>query len=342
MEDLISTSKGRLIPTQATQFPGSFAPDLRKDKRKPVKSTKWERVLCQYFTDGWDDVGIWKAAVSIPPMFVEFVGETALCYLSGMIDTVIFNFHTTQPAAYVGVTNIFLISLFIFAMAPSTGGHVNPVITFATMMAGLTGFSRGILYLIAQTAGAATAGALLRGSFGGKLATAVQGGGCLLDTKVLDVGQAYLIESTMNFIMLFLAFGVGLDPRCGQMFGPKMGPLLVGIVLGLTAFATVGIAEGFPGANMNPARCFAFAVARNDFRHQWVWWVGPITGTMAQTIVYHIAPPYHREVALEKAASKVQNSAGKNHGVEAGNSDGGFYQNPSWLEDDPTISVPFD
>lgn len=50
------------------------------------------------------------------------------------------------------------------------------------------------------------------------------------------------------------------------MFGPKMGPLLVGCVLGLTAFSTIGIAEGFPGANMNPARCFAFAVARKDFQ----------------------------------------------------------------------------
>ncbi|CZS87915.1 hypothetical protein WAI453_000299 [Rhynchosporium graminicola] len=305
MKDLISKSQGRLIPSQATQFPGSFAPDLRRDTRKLAKSKKWEQVFYQYITDGWDDIGIWRSA------FIEFVGETALCYLSGMIDIVIGNFHSTQPAAYVGVTNIFLISLFIFAMAPSSGGHVNPVITFATMMAGLTGFSRGILYLIAQTAGAATAGALIRGSFGGRLAIELQGGGCLLDTKVLEVSQAYLIESTMTFIMLFLAFGVGLDPRCGQVFGPKMGPLLVGFVLGLTAFATVGIAEGFPGANMNPARCLAFAVARNDFRHQWVWWVGPITGTMAQTIVYHIAPPYHREVALEKAASKVQDSTEK-------------------------------
>ncbi|KAK0109206.1 hypothetical protein ONS96_003029 [Cadophora gregata f. sp. sojae] len=305
MEDLISDSQGRLIPSQATQFPGSFAPDLRRDSRKYVKSARWEKVLFQYLTDGWDDINIWKSA------FIEFIGETALCYLSGMIDTVIGNFHTSQPAAYVGVTNIFLISLFIYAMAPSSGGHVNPIITFATMTAGLTGFSRGILYLIAQTAGAATAGALIRGSFGGRLATAYQGGGCLLDTTVLEVGQAYLIESMTTFIMLFLAFGVGLDPRCGQTFGPKMGPLLVGCVLGLTAFSTVGIAEGFPGANMNPARCFAFAVARKDFHHQWVWWVGPVTGTMAHTIVYHIAPPYHREKALEQAASKVQNSAGK-------------------------------
>ena len=83
-----------------------------------------------------------------------------------MIHTTIGSFQTTQAAAYAGVTNIFLLSLFIYAMAPSSGGHINPVITFATVMTGLTGFSRGVLYLIAQTAGAATAGGLIRGSYG--------------------------------------------------------------------------------------------------------------------------------------------------------------------------------
>ena len=67
MEDLISDSRGRLIPTQATQFPGSFAPDLRRDSRRYVKSTRWERTVFQYLTDGWDDINIWKSAVSRSP-----------------------------------------------------------------------------------------------------------------------------------------------------------------------------------------------------------------------------------------------------------------------------------
>jgi glycerol uptake facilitator-like aquaporin len=83
-----------------------------------------------------------------------------------MIHTTIGSFNTAQAAAYVGITNIFVLSLFIYALAPASGGHVNQLITFATMTAGLTTFSRGILYLIAQTAGAALAGGLIRGSFG--------------------------------------------------------------------------------------------------------------------------------------------------------------------------------
>ena len=65
-----------------------------------------------------------------------------LSYISGLIDGSIAN--TKQaPSAYVGITNIFLLSLFIMASAPSSGGHVNPTISLATMTAGLTSFSRG-------------------------------------------------------------------------------------------------------------------------------------------------------------------------------------------------------
>jgi len=111
-----------------------------------------------------------------------------------MIHTTIGSFGTAQAAAYVGVTNIFLISLFIYGMAPASGGHINPLITFTTMTTGLTGFSRGLLYLIAQTAGSAVAGGLIRGSFGTNL-TRLYGrslqceryGLCNVVTKAVDV-----------------------------------------------------------------------------------------------------------------------------------------------------------
>jgi hypothetical protein len=184
----------KLVPSRAVHFPGSFAARLREDHRKLPDTRHWRSRLSSYFTDGWNEISIWKSAVShamalitvdpcrsrrchmtlrtdshLPGQFIEFVGSTALCYLSGMIHTTIGNFNTQQAAAYVGVTNIVLISLFIYGMAPASGGHINQIITFSTMTTGLTGFSRGILYLIAQTAGAALAGGLIRGSFGKNL-----------------------------------------------------------------------------------------------------------------------------------------------------------------------------
>ena len=56
--------------------------------------------------------------------FVEMFASFLLCYLSGMIDTTITNFGTPQGAAYAGVTNIFLLTLFIIAFAPGSGGQL--------------------------------------------------------------------------------------------------------------------------------------------------------------------------------------------------------------------------
>lgn len=55
---------------------------------------------------------------------MEAVATGLLCYLSGLIDTTIGNFGTSQGAAYAGVTNIFLLTLFIMAAGPGSGGHV--------------------------------------------------------------------------------------------------------------------------------------------------------------------------------------------------------------------------
>lgn len=50
------------------------------------------------------------------------------------------------------------------------------------------------------------------------------------------------------------------------MFGPRLGPLFVGCALGLVSFASSGLIADYTGASMNPARCFAFAIARGDFK----------------------------------------------------------------------------
>jgi hypothetical protein len=67
-----------------------------------------------------------------------------------MIHTAIGNMNTLQAAGYVGVTNAFMLSLFIFALARGPGG------------------------------------------------------GCYYDGTIIEPGQAYLIESTLSFIIVYV------------------------------------------------------------------------------------------------------------------------------------------
>lgn len=90
------------------------------------------------------------------------------------------------------------------------------------------------------------------------------GGGCFFDPSIVTVNQVVLNEICSSFVLLFLAYGVGLDPRQALLFGPRLGPLLVGMSLGLVSFSSSGMAPGYTGAQMNPARCFAFGIARRD------------------------------------------------------------------------------
>jgi glycerol uptake facilitator-like aquaporin len=53
------------------------------------------------------------------------------------------NSGVTQFAAYVGIFNAVFLTIFIYATATATGGHVNPMITFTTVLCGLTPVPRG-------------------------------------------------------------------------------------------------------------------------------------------------------------------------------------------------------
>ena len=142
--------------------------------------------------------------------------------------------------------------------------------------------------------GAALTGGILRGIFGPQRAVQWQGGGCVRDPGTVTAGQALMVETFSSFVLLFLSYGVALDPRQQSLFGPLAGPIGVGFSLALTSFASAGLVPGYTGASMNPARCFAFAVARKDFSSQWIWWTGPAIGGILHAIMYFVCPPYHQ------------------------------------------------
>lgn len=66
----------------------------------------------------------------------------------------------------------------------------------------------------------------------------------------------------------YLAIGTGLDPRQQVLYGRQLGPLLVGLSLGLVSSSTTGIAPGYTGASMNPARALALAIASRNWHRE--------------------------------------------------------------------------
>ncbi|KIV89951.1 hypothetical protein PV10_07305 [Exophiala mesophila] len=198
-----------------------------------------------------------------------------------------------STAAFLGpligsIITIITLSLLIYSLGAISGGHMNPLITIGTFFARLTTFPRLVLYLCGQLAGASLAGLLLRSAADTR---SFKVGGCYLFQDMASVRSALAIEFVGDLLLLIMAFGVGLDPRQAELFGPALGPVLVGLAAGSTALSLAFSKPGYGGASLNPARCFGVFVGSSFPSWAWVTWVGPIAASLAHGVMYFVVPP---------------------------------------------------
>lgn len=246
---------------------------------------------------GFLEIELWKAAVT------EFIGTLLLVWITGLISahssltpppqpsptSGVYSTPTFLGPLTGGVTNVIILALFIYTLGPVSGAHLNPMITISTFTARLTSFPRMVLYVAFQTGGGAIAGLLLRVSFGSRN---FQAGGCFLDSSLIPIGDIFALEFMADFTLLFLAFGVGLDPRQRDTFGPALGPFLVGLTLGVLSFGTGFTRTGYGGSSMNPARCTGIFVGSRFPEWAWVVWIGPICASIMHGLIYWAFPPW--------------------------------------------------
>jgi glycerol uptake facilitator-like aquaporin len=86
--------------------------------------------------------------------------------------------------------------------------------------------------------------------------------------------------------LIFIACGIGLDPQRKGIYGPVLGPILIGLALGLCTFITGALKTGYTGASLNPARCLGLMAAVGKWDLHWVHWVGPIIAGAINGVVF--------------------------------------------------------
>jgi glycerol uptake facilitator-like aquaporin len=175
------------------------------------------------------------------------------------------------PALLGALINTVALSLLLFATRPVSGGHINPLITIGAFFGQLATFPQAVIFVFCQTTGATIAGFLIRGALTRPSAIP----GCWIDPSAVTAGEAVILETMSSFAIIFIVYGAGLDPRRGAVYGPSLGPLLMGLGLGLCTFVTGALKPGYYGASMHPARCFGLMAAGGGWDLHWVHWVGP-------------------------------------------------------------------
>ncbi|CAL9094840.1 Major intrinsic protein [Musa troglodytarum] len=157
-----------------------------------------------------------------------------------------------------------------------SGGHVNPAVTFGAFVGGNITLLRGVLYWVAQLLGSTAACLLLHFATGG-LETGTFG----LSSGV-SVWEALVLEAVMTFGLVYTVYATAVDPRKGSL--GAIAPIAIGFIVG----ANILVGGAFDGASMNPAVSFGPAFVSWSWTHQWVYWLGPLSGGALAGLVYEI------------------------------------------------------
>jgi aquaporin Z len=234
------------------------------------------------------------------PMVAEFIG-TALLVLVGL-SVVIFMFGAGSPMARVlpGEGTRRAITGFLFgttgaliALSPvgtESGAHINPIVTLGFWLMGKLDSWVALSYVLAQLAGA-TVGCLPLLAWGA-MGRSVQFG-ATLPGEGYAVGTVLMGEAITTFAMV-TGLCLCLGFRRIRPFTPAMFPFLYSFM--------VYVEAPLSGTGTNPARSLGPAIISGAWNGWWIYWVGPVIGTLAAILAcsflakrIEVAKLYHFE-----------------------------------------------
>jgi aquaporin Z len=231
-------------------------------------------------------------------MFIsEFIG-TALLLLVGL-SIVILDFGEGSPVTRLipdeGLRRLITGFLFgttsaLIAVSPVgkySGPHINPVVTLAFWLMGKLRGTHALIYVVAQLAGAIAGTAVL--VVWGWMGQSTEFG-ATLPGVAYGSGGALLGEIATTFALI-TGFFLSLRHRTLRSFTPLLFPFLYAIMVYLEALIS--------GTSTNPARSLGPAVISGDWPAWWVYWIGPMLGTLAAVAVYRIT--WLRRLEIEVA-----------------------------------------
>ncbi|CAL1547420.1 unnamed protein product [Lymnaea stagnalis] len=212
-------------------------------------------------------ISFWRACLA------EFFGTFLLCFFA--IGMSLHKKDTPAPPLLQGALGAGLfLGVIISSLANVSGGHINPAVTAGFAVVREISIARAICYVIFQCCGAVSGSMLLReitsDDMVGTLGVIAPPAGSL---------QALIVEMMISGFLVFVIFA-HVDKGRTDVKGS------VPLMIGLTIFVNVLVGAPSSGGCMNPARALGPAVVMGDFAHQWIYWLGPLTGGVFGALIY--------------------------------------------------------
>ena len=171
--------------------------------------------------------------------------------------------------AVIGLVHAFVLFALIAGLGAVSGGHFNPAVTFAAMALRRIDPIDGIVYILAQLAGA-VGGAQLAKAFLEDEGRATNYGAVEISSLVGDKFDGMLLEAIGTFLLVLVIIAVAMNPRVRK----DWAPLVIGATLGFA----VMIIGPLTGGSFNPARWFGPALISEEWGSTWPYLVGPLLG----------------------------------------------------------------
>jgi aquaporin Z len=226
------------------------------------------------------------AVTIVRRLFAELLGTFALTFVAaGGIVIAAVSEGGLGGTAIVTAPGL-VVAAMIYTVGPISGAHFNPAVTLAFAIRGNFPWRRVPGYWVAQFVGAVLAALLLRALFG-------------LDGQLGVTLPHYSVLATlaMETFLTFLLVTVILAIAANFKIIGHNSAFAVGVTIILGGL----FAEPISGASMNPARSFGPAIVSGQMQDLWIYFVGPVAGTLIAVVVAWLLrgppSPYAAEMA---------------------------------------------
>jgi MIP family channel proteins len=220
------------------------------------------------------DVSQIKTLEFYQALLSEFLGTlilTLICTSTGLPIT-----SKPVPDINGALASGLIVATIIVGFGHTSGAHVNPAVTVTFLVSSEIDYFRALCYIGVQLLGAFSASSLLR--FLTPL-NAREHLGMTMITDGVSLTQAFIVEFVITFLLCYTVHAI-CDKRRDDIGGSKA--LAAGFIV------TVGCLFGGPytGASMNPARSFGPAAVMNIWKDYWIYWLGPLAGSITASLIY--------------------------------------------------------
>lgn len=164
-----------------------------------------------------------------------------------------------------------------------SGAHFNPALTIAAIVGKRIPGMLGGVYILTQMIGSVCGSAMYNGLSGDRK----HGGlGVPKIATEYDTGRIFGVELVATAFVTYVWHSINNPKRTVPhvAYRSETGPMYMGFAYTVAYMLTYR----WDGAGLNPIRSFGPAMIANEWTHWWVYWLGPMMGSLAGVLLFEL------------------------------------------------------